>query len=636
MKFRYDIQALRGYAVLVILLFHAGIGPFKSGFLGVDIFFVISGFLITTLLVKHLEQGDFSFTEFYFRRAKRLLPAAYTVIFFTIIGSYYFLTSHDFVDFQEQVLGSVTFTANFVLLDQSDYFGGEAKIKPLLHMWSLAVEEQFYLFLPLALFFVPRHLWKWGGVAGVLISLAGCLYFVNIYPVHTFYLLPLRAWELGLGCLGALYLQRPELTKIYKVLFWPSVLILFIIPIIPTSNIHPHTDALLVCLATLIIILRRWPVLDKNIVIRPLAKLGDFSYSLYLVHWPLFAFAANIYVSEIPLSVRALLLSVSIILSLGLYYAVERPLHRVEFGKRRAFIIPLILCSVALIAMVYSLGRLNDNSEKDYAHIFRTNYGLDISCSDVTSYEPFETCQTSAKPRIMVWGDSYAMHLVTGLESVFKEGVIQATMSSCAPILNLSRHRVDSADWARECVEFNNSVFRNLEGMDTVEYVVLSSSFSGLNGETGSGIKKQNNEFLPIIYEHDIAIEAFKSTIEGIRGLGKKVVIVSPMPKNGYDIGRCLERKDRNRIIIGNTKCKISWDTAYLKYRNIYNFLERLSLEADVNVIRLDDFLCVEGVCKTELNGKFLYRDSGHLSYEGADALFKEYNLIKHIQDKAH
>jgi peptidoglycan/LPS O-acetylase OafA/YrhL len=156
---RYDIQALRGYAVLLVLLFHSGVDALRSGFLGVDIFFVISGFLITGLIVRGLDGGTFSVGHFYFRRAKRLLPAAYITLIATAALAPYFLTASQIPPFHQQIIGAVTFTANLVLWKQSGYFDAAATAKPLLHFWSLAVEEQYYLVTPLVLVLTPAR-WR--------------------------------------------------------------------------------------------------------------------------------------------------------------------------------------------------------------------------------------------------------------------------------------------------------------------------------------------------------------------------------------------------------------------------------------------------------------------------------------------
>src|SRR5688500_736851 len=162
MAYRTDIQALRGVAVLLVVLQHAKAGFIGAGFLGVDIFFVISGFLITGTIRKAIERGDFSFREFYFRRAKRLLPAAYVTFAFTALLGFFLLDAVEWRDFTRQLAGAVTFTGNFVLWQQTGYFEGAAAFKPLLHVWSLAVEEQYYLLLPAALIMVPQRYWASG------------------------------------------------------------------------------------------------------------------------------------------------------------------------------------------------------------------------------------------------------------------------------------------------------------------------------------------------------------------------------------------------------------------------------------------------------------------------------------------
>ena len=194
-KFRTDIQVLRGFAVLIVLFYHAKMGFLPAGYLGVDVFFVISGFLITHLVKSGLERGDFSFSEFYFRRAKRLLPAAYVTFFVTALLAPFFLGSIEMSDFRMQMLGAVAFIGNIVLWQQSGYFGGAAEFKPLLHVWSLAIEEQYYFILPAFLFFLPRRFWKPVTAFVLVFSLALCLFLVQKKASATFFLLPTRAWN---------------------------------------------------------------------------------------------------------------------------------------------------------------------------------------------------------------------------------------------------------------------------------------------------------------------------------------------------------------------------------------------------------------------------------------------------------
>ena len=213
MALRIDIQALRGLAVLLVILQHAKAGFIEAGFLGVDIFFVISGFLITGMLAKAIARGSFSFSEFYFRRAKRLLPAAYVTFATTAVLSYFLLDAAEWHDFTVQLAGAVTFTGNLALWQQTGYFEGAAALKPLLHVWSLAVEEQYYLLLPAAMALVPRRYWTAGNALLLFASLALCVVLTFSSPNAAFYLLPARAWELALGSLAALWTARGPAPK---------------------------------------------------------------------------------------------------------------------------------------------------------------------------------------------------------------------------------------------------------------------------------------------------------------------------------------------------------------------------------------------------------------------------------------
>ena len=203
-ELRTDVQALRGIAVLMVLAHHAKVPLIRGGYLGVDIFFVLSGFLITALVARHVNAGEFSFARFYWRRAWRLLPAVYATIALCIAAAPSLLTSYEMRDFAAQVWGAITFSANIVLWLQTGYFERTAELKPLLHVWSLSIEEQYYLVLPALLFFVGRS--KWLTLASVITaaSLAACL-FVSVQSVAAaFYWVPTRAWEMSIGSVAAL------------------------------------------------------------------------------------------------------------------------------------------------------------------------------------------------------------------------------------------------------------------------------------------------------------------------------------------------------------------------------------------------------------------------------------------------
>jgi peptidoglycan/LPS O-acetylase OafA/YrhL len=267
-KFRQDVQGLRGVAVLLVVIYHAELGWIKAGYLGVDIFFVISGFLIAGLIASQIADEAFSFREFYYRRAKRLLPSAYVVTGLTTLAAPFFLSDLALGDLAQQVMGALTFTANIVLWWQTGYFAETADTKPLLHFWSLAVEEQYYLILPALLCFVPRRRWK-ATLSGLLLASALlCAFMVMNHPSAAFYLMPTRFWEMAIGSVAALFGKHPAMASRLSSWRLPALAVLIIVPIFPTGLQHPGADAALVCLATAVLLvsptlrmqtIRPWP-----------------------------------------------------------------------------------------------------------------------------------------------------------------------------------------------------------------------------------------------------------------------------------------------------------------------------------------------------------------------------------------
>lgn len=643
MNFRYDIQALRGYAVLIILLFHAGIGPFQAGYLGVDIFFVISGFLITGMIVRQTDEDRFSFREFYYRRAKRLLPAVYVVLFFTIIGSYFFLNTGEFNKFKNQVLGAVTFSINFTLKDQADYFAGSAEFKPLLHMWSLAIEEQFYLLLPLILYFTPKRfrIFTLGTLLGG--SLLACVLLIDLHQREVFYLLPTRAWELLIGGMGAIYAGKlPQNRLVNQFGLSIALAALIILPIFPISPLHPSIDAILVCLATLgVILTTKTPTKPPKWPVRSMGVMGDYSYSLYLVHWPLYAFAANAYMGdEIPLEIRAALLVTTVILAYALYQTIENPIHKATYQKPRRLVIVFVLSAIGLMGLTLAV-KTTYRTDIDYKLLMRANVGLEGACDQRKSdYTALPACQTSDAPEIMVWGDSFAMHFVPGLiKQDNHHGVIQATRSSCAPFLDISYYDNDkyTKAWAKECIKFNHDVLATLQTMPSVKYVLLSTPISSNISAENDGVRYvSDGQYDDIKMNKDVAFNALKRTVAAIHKAGKKAVFISPLPQNGYDVGQCLERQATGKMTFGHNKnCTVRLSIAKEKMHDIHHFLDRAKNDRTIAVIDLSDSLCRDDMCDTTINDVFLYRDTQHISVFGSVELANKIDLMELIKKTA-
>jgi peptidoglycan/LPS O-acetylase OafA/YrhL len=632
--------------VLIVLFYHAKIGFFSAGYLGVDIFFVISGFLITRMIKDGIESGSFRFSDFYFRRAKRLLPAAYVTLLATSLLAPLFLTSSELQDFRAQMAGAVTFTANIVLWRQSGYFEGAAELKPLLHVWSLAIEEQYYFLLPAMLVFIPRRFWLWGAVAIFLASLVLCLVMVQTKAAATFYLLPTRAWELTIGSIGALMTSRDRVNRILKLAFWPALVVLVVLPFAHLGSFHPGPDALLICLATLVLILRKHPLLLKGAAMHGLSKVGDISYSLYLVHWPLFAFFNNVWAgdpgNEQPLSIRLGLILLSLLLAYLLNRYVEEPVRRIEIRHTARVLVRTVATSLALVLVTSGVSHAVQ-STKDYAYIRRANHGFGIACDYEKDFEPVSECRNSNKPEILVWGDSFAMHLVPGIlgSGSGTPPIVQATRSACGPLVGVARVNEEAGynqAWAENCITFNDSVVRYLRETESIKTIVLSSPFSQFVNKPERLLKRDEPDGTYRIVNASVAeaITGLKKTVDTARALGKRVVVVAPPPASGFDIGRCAERFENELPTMGVAEeCKIDLD-AYRKERGkVLDLLAALPQQAGVEVIRFDDYLCDARTCRTNIDGTFIYRDGGHLSHDGSVFLANAVSLVEKINQTA-
>jgi peptidoglycan/LPS O-acetylase OafA/YrhL len=399
----------------MVVLYHLKIGPTDAGYLGVDVFFVISGYLITTLVAGGIERGNFRLTEFYFRRAKRLLPAAYVTIFVTAVCAPWFLNQQEFKDFALQAIGAVTFTANIVLWQQTGYFEGASDLKPLLHTWSLSLEEQYYMLLPAALLLLPRIVWLRAAIGALLLSLALCMLGGAVKPIATFYLLPTRAWELLIGSAGALLVMAPGAavrvanSQVVRVLFFPSLACLLLLGALPVGDRHPGVGALLICLATLFVILRRHEGLERASFAKALAYVGDISYSLYLVHWPIIALLKNAWVGQegvLPLTLRLTALGLSFLLAYLLYRFIEDPIRKAPLRFTPALIAKTGLVSVMLMAIAPTVLQASKGSV-DFSEIRRVNHGLGKECEYKSAFEPKSECSSNGNPKVLVWGDSF-------------------------------------------------------------------------------------------------------------------------------------------------------------------------------------------------------------------------------------
>lgn len=344
MQYRREIDGLRAVAVLPVILFHAGFSVFSGGYVGVDVFFVISGYLITSILIAELEQGNFSIARFYERRVRRILPALFVVMLACLPFAYMWMLPSQLKDFAQSLIAVVFFASNILFWREDGYFAAAAELKPLLHTWSLAVEEQYYLLLPILLLVLwrfGRQRTFWGVVALAVLSLVLSEWGWRNKPSANFYLAPTRAWELLAGSICA-FITVGKVQRLRNFLSAIGLaLIVFAIFAYDANNPFPSVYALVPVVGTGLIILfgttGTW--VARLLSLRTFVGIGLISYSAYLWHQPLFAFARLRSMTEPSNALMAALAAASLLLAWATWYWVEQAFRKRAnplFMKRRS------------------------------------------------------------------------------------------------------------------------------------------------------------------------------------------------------------------------------------------------------------------------------------------------------------
>jgi peptidoglycan/LPS O-acetylase OafA/YrhL len=547
LAYRRDIDGLRAIAVLSVVAFHLFPAICKGGFVGVDIFFVISGFLISSIIYSELESGRFSIVEFYVRRIRRIYPALFLVLCFVCIAGWMLLLPSDFIALGKQIVGGSTFVANFVLWRQSGYFEQASSLKPLLHLWSLGVEEQYYLIFPLICLTLYRSRLRWILPAAFLAITAVSLFlniaFVARYSAATFFLPFSRLWELFVGAGLALCLQRNLLApaQISLIAKWKHgigflgfALLAGSIFGIDKSDEFPGWWALLPTIgAALLIAAGPTSWVNRGILsTRPAVFLGLISYPLYLWHWPILAFMrianAEWGIDFSPVQVMALI-SAMFLLAYLTYRYVELPLRRINrrTGRRRlalallgcvsltgAFGAVVVWNSGFPARMPAALVAMDHDYASDASKLWRDRTCFLETDQYAASFK--DDCLDAAEghapqPLVLVWGDSHAADLFSGFRAVqHGSGVrlAQFTSSLCAPILGL-HERLRPA-----CFSINNAVLDRIRLLKP-DVVVLSAYW----------------DFLDPDYDRATRADKLSHTIELIKAAGvPRVVVIGSAP----------------------------------------------------------------------------------------------------------
>jgi peptidoglycan/LPS O-acetylase OafA/YrhL len=452
-RYRPDIDGLRAIAVMLVVNFHAFPEAMPGGFIGVDIFFVISGFLITGIIARELSEKRFSLIGFYNRRIRRIFPALIVVLCAVLVMGWLWMLPHAYAQLSSDVFASAAFAANIALMLQSGYFDIESAKKPLLHLWSLGIEEQFYLAWPLVLMLAAR--WRAGLLAvACIIALAAFILNVALIgydPVATFYLPFTRAWELLVGAVLALTWSRIDQSGAAS--NWRAGAgLALIVAAVAVLNVHrafPGWWALLPVAGSALLLSAPASRVNRTLLSwPPMVWIGLISYPLYLWHWPLLVFPAIVKFEPLTLVERELALLASALLSWGTYAFIEKPLR---FGGRREFkavALGAAMAAVALAGVIVYAGRGFDfrlpAEIRAMADVPEQNaqWRVGKCIIDLSGQRNFadECVERNRRPLLLLWGDSTAGALMPGLlkaQATRKFGIAQLTASSCVPILNI-------------------------------------------------------------------------------------------------------------------------------------------------------------------------------------------------------
>jgi peptidoglycan/LPS O-acetylase OafA/YrhL len=532
-SYRRELDGLRALAVLPVMLFHAEIGPFSGGYVGVDIFFVISGFLITGIIYREVSQKEFSYLKFYERRARRIFPALYFVLFVSIIPAWFFLIPSDYLDFSENIISTVGFSSNIVLWQQLDYFSQASEMKPLLHTWSLAVEEQYYVFFPILLMVLYRHSPNNIVLAISIILLASlALSHWGAYnrPSATYYLLPTRAWELLIGSVIALLhtsnswrnLEQKLAVYAEHLSFLSLLLIVTPIFIFDENTPFPSLWAVLPTAGTALFILFAQPTTTAYSLLsnRFFVGIGLISYSAYLWHQPVYAFARQQTFWEVSSNLMMIAFVLSITLAYLTWKYVEQPFrNRDKISAKKIWILSGL---VGLFLAIFGLIGILQNGFEDRFNLRqpltaatfdlpkRSNgwcfYSVDANSSLPLGENGF-SCKLGAKQynhKILLFGDSYAGMYEPFWDVVGKElsvGVNSITTNWCHPSFT------ENFWWTRETTALNQCLMNRKfvsKSLANYDVIVVSAVWTVL---ADKGLINEVKAFIgELTDEHNIKV----------------------------------------------------------------------------------------------------------------------------------
>ncbi|WP_213991146.1 acyltransferase family protein [Sodalis sp. dw_96] len=650
-KYRKDIDGLRALAILSVVLFHAGVPLVPGGFVGVDVFFVISGFLIGGILYSEMKENVFFFRKFYMRRIRRIAPALIFMLVICAIFSYFYLAPLEFKDFSYFSISTLMSVSNIAFWQRIDYFSPGSNLNPLLMTWSLGIEEQFYIFFPILLLLL---LFRKTTKAIMLIFCITLLSFITSvfltfsHPMLSFYILPTRAWELGCGAILAMLLKEDKIRitslKIRDIFFVSGFIFLIISFLFLTEKIpFPGFIALMPVIGSLFIIMGNGKISDFILGNKIMVFFGVVSYSWYLWHWPLLSFARLSLNGTLPVVSALIICSISLFIAYLSYKYIETPFRvKFRFTDKRIIYGYLIVCVLLIFPFLwiyFQNGIPSRVSQNVIAAEKNRLFSIHDEC--LVRYGPTDFSRSNRcipevenKPGVALVGDSHAAALRGGIDLYANKKnflVYQLTKSSCPFLIGTTLTLEQYPDHGSECAVYNKNVLNYILGNPNITEVVMSSYWDsgvGNNDNSEGYVPLKNNLTLGSI---DALRLGLTNAIESLQKADKKIIIIKDVPFMNFNVVNSVYNKDiklRNFVhtLIVKDSVQLSDDyTSNIMAKNpeIDKFLDSL-VSSNVQIYDPNAILCKNDECKFLNHGQALYYDRQHLNYLGSAIALKD------------
>lgn len=647
LKYTPDIDGLRALAVMLVIFNHVNISLFSGGFIGVDIFFVISGYLITAIIYKEMIAKSFSISHFYKKRVIRLAPAFFTVLLITSIFSLWMMLSNELVEYAKSIVYSVFLMANVYMRKEiGGYFSTSADEIPLLHLWSLGVEEQFYIFWPLLLLLLVRKAHaKW-----LIWIVLGLIIFSLFYAEQqilknadkAYYRMPVRAVEMFLGALVC-FLPKLNIQVVFiRIVTWAALIILIVCAIqFNEQTIFPGLNALIPCIATALILYCTRIQTNLNFVLaHPITTwIGKISYPMYLWHWPVIVFL-NIYLVEFTPIIQCFVILISIVLAYFTYKFIELPARKwlVLPNKKvilMGFLLPSIIFSI-FAGLIYSTqgfpGRFDEKVERQVAALDSAAHILRKSCHDApedrTQLPDSSICAfgevKKSKIDILLLGDSHANSLMGALDIWAKDANLRGydpTQSTTPYLPDVKVFEKKSTNDFTENIKFterNESLTTYIE-KNKYSITVLTAYFPTYLSDKVKLVDGKGGT------NQEVFEQGMIRALTQIFKMSDRVILILDVPNITGFQANCAVRAYSLGI---NQECLIPAQQMRDRDRDYLKIIASLELNfPKLEVVNPNQVLCNEKVCQSTLNDIPLYRDkdNNHLSYLGAAEFGKVY-----------